>query len=77
MALPLDTGIIADPFMGSGSTVAAAAALGLCCIGVERYPDYFEICKKAIPKLAALPVESALLQPGLFQTSEVSETSEV
>ena len=76
-ALPLGTGIIADPFMGSGSTVAAAEALGLSCIGVERYPEYFEMCKKAIPKLAALPVESALLQPRLFQTSEVSETSEV
>lgn len=65
-ALPLGTGIIADPFMGSGSTVAAAEALGLQCVGVERYPDYFEMCKKAIPKLAAMPVESELLQPALL-----------
>jgi len=64
-ALPLGAGIIADPFMGSGSTIAAAQALGLTCVGVERYPDYFEMCKKAIPKLAALPVASALLQPEL------------
>jgi len=65
-ALPLGAGIIADPFMGSGSTVAAAEALGLPCVGVERYPDYFEMCKKAIPKLAALQVESDLLQPALL-----------
>ena len=65
-ALPVETGIIADPFMGSGSTVAAAEALGLRCIGVERYPDYYEMSKKAIPKLAALPVEHGLLQPALL-----------
>ena len=65
-ALPMGTGIIADTFMGSGSTVAAAEALGLRCIGVERYPDYYKMCKKAIPKLAALSIESTLLQPALF-----------
>src|SRR5262249_50912302 len=37
VALPLGEGIIADPFMGSGSTVAAAEAVGLPCIGVERH----------------------------------------
>lgn len=68
-ALPLGTGIIADTFMGSGSTVAAAEALGLRCIGVERHPEYYEMSKKAIPKLAALSVESTLLQPSLFDES--------
>jgi site-specific DNA-methyltransferase (adenine-specific) len=63
----MGTGIVADTFMGSGSTVAAAEALGLRCIGVERYPDYYEMSKKAISKLAALPIESALLQPSLFE----------
>jgi site-specific DNA-methyltransferase (adenine-specific) len=52
--LPLGEGIIADPFMGSGSTVAAAEALGLHCIGVERYLDYYEMSRIAIPKLAAI-----------------------
>ncbi len=65
-ALPLGTGIIADTFMGSGSTVAATEALGLQCIGIERYPDYYALSKKAIPKLAALPVENSLLQSPLF-----------
>ena len=53
-ALPLGEGIIADPFMGSGSTVAAAEAVGLHSIGVERYSDYYETSRMAIPKLAAL-----------------------
>jgi len=53
-ALPLGEGIIVDPFMGSGSTVAAAEALGLHSIGVERYLDYFEMSRVAIPKLAAI-----------------------
>lgn len=53
-ALPLSKGIILDPFMGSGSTVAAAEAAGLECIGIERYSDYYEMSKEAIPRLAGL-----------------------
>ena len=53
-ALPLGEGIIVDPFMGSGSTVAAAEALGLHSIGVERYLDYYELSRVAIPKLAVI-----------------------
>lgn len=54
--LPLGQGIILDPFAGSGSTLAAAAAQGLEAVGVERDPIYFEMAKAAIPKLAALHV---------------------
>jgi site-specific DNA-methyltransferase (adenine-specific) len=53
-ALPLGEGIIADPFMGSGSTVAAALALGLRCIGVERNPDYFALAQGAVKPLSLL-----------------------
>ncbi|KWT86753.1 DNA-methyltransferase [Candidatus Magnetominusculus xianensis] len=53
-SLPLGEGILADPFMGSGSTIAAAEAIGLYAIGVERYLDYFNIASKAIPELASL-----------------------
>jgi site-specific DNA-methyltransferase (adenine-specific) len=55
-SLPLGTGIVVDPFMGSGSTVAAAEALGLQCIGIERFVDYFEMSMAAIPDLACLDV---------------------
>jgi site-specific DNA-methyltransferase (adenine-specific) len=54
--LPLGKGVIADPFMGSGSTVAAAEAVGLHCIGVERDPAYFEIARTAIPRLSSAEV---------------------
>jgi site-specific DNA-methyltransferase (adenine-specific) len=53
-ALPLGTGIIVDPFMGSGSTIAAAEAMGLTGCGVERIRDYFEMARQAIPRLKAI-----------------------
>ncbi|MBL8134157.1 MAG: site-specific DNA-methyltransferase [Anaerolineae bacterium] len=52
--LPLGIGLIADPFMGSGSTVAAAAAMNLSCIGIERYRDYYEIAVQAVQPLSLL-----------------------
>jgi len=55
-SLPLGVGIILDPFMGSGSTIAAAAACSLRSIGLEVDKDYFEMAKAAIPRLAALRV---------------------
>jgi DNA modification methylase len=51
--LPLGEGTILDPFAGSGSTLAAAEAVGYSCTGVEKDPVYFETAKKAIPRLAA------------------------
>ena len=51
-ALPLGEGIILDPFMGSGSTIAAAAACGLRSIGLEVNDEYFKLASQAIPALA-------------------------
>lgn len=53
-SLPLGKGVIADPFSGSGSTVAAANAVGLSAIGVERHKDYFQMSKVAAPRLAGI-----------------------
>ena len=44
-----------DPFAGSGSTLAAAEALGYRCNGVEINREYYEMAVKSIPRLAELP----------------------
>lgn len=53
-ALPLGEGVVADPFMGSGSTVAAAEAMGVVCVGVERHAQYYEAAPEVIARLATL-----------------------
>lgn len=53
-ALPCGEGVVLDPFMGSGSTIAGAAALGLRSIGVELTDEYFRMAERAIPALAAI-----------------------
>jgi site-specific DNA-methyltransferase (adenine-specific) len=61
-ALPLGRGVVLDPFMGSGSTIAAAEAVGYPSIGIERYADYFSMSREAIPKLAELTTKEAQLR---------------
>ena len=53
-ALPLGTGAILDPFMGSGATVAAARANGLRAIGIEASPEYHNMARQAVPLLTQL-----------------------
>lgn len=51
--LPLGEGVVLDPFCGAGSTLAAAEAMGYASIGIEKDPHYFEMARKALPKLSA------------------------
>ncbi len=53
-SLPLGEGVILDSFAGSGSTLAAAQAVGYASLGVERDAQYFALARTAIPQLAAL-----------------------
>lgn len=55
--LPLGKGIVLDPFAGSGSTLAAAEAVGNRSVGIEKDPQYFKVAVNAIPKLAGLSVK--------------------
>jgi site-specific DNA-methyltransferase (adenine-specific) len=66
-ALPLGKGVVVDPFMGSGSTVAAAEAVGIQAVGLEWFADYFDMASKAANRLslvsARLPGRAS---PALF-----------
>jgi hypothetical protein len=53
-SLPLGTGVVLDPFMGGGSTIAAALSVGYESIGIELDPLFFKMATVAIPRLAAL-----------------------
>ncbi len=53
-SLPLGEGIVLDPFAGSGSTLAAANAIGYESIGVEADPKFVRLAAEAIPKLGSL-----------------------
>jgi DNA modification methylase len=55
-ALPLGTGVVCDPFMGGGSTIGAALAVGYHSIGIEQDPAYFALAERAIPELARLKI---------------------
>lgn len=65
-SLPLGRGIVLDPFMGSGSTVAAAEAVGYASIGIERDSAYYSVAARAIPALAELPTNNS---NGMVRTS--------
>jgi site-specific DNA-methyltransferase (adenine-specific) len=58
-ALPLGEGVILDPFMGSGSTIAAATACGIASIGIESNQEYFDLAVRAIPRRAGLSISEA------------------
>ena len=53
-ALPLERGVILDPFAGSASTLAAANHVGLDSIGVEQSAEYVAVAMKAMPLLEAV-----------------------
>lgn len=58
-ALPLGKGLVLDPFMGGGSTIAAAIAVGYKSIGIEKDRAYFRMSEKAIPALARVTCNGA------------------
>ncbi len=62
------TRTILDPFMGSGTTGAAALQMGRKFIGIEREPKYFDIaCRR---------IEQAMSQGQLFSLAAPTPTQE-
>jgi DNA modification methylase len=53
-SLPLGEGKVLDPFMGAGSTIAAANAIGYESIGVELDGEFFKLAISSVPKLSTL-----------------------
>lgn len=49
--LALGQGVVLDLFCGAGSTLAAAESVGYESIGIKKDPHYFEMTKKALPRL--------------------------
>ena len=72
-ALPLGEGIILDSFMGAGSTIAAACAVGYRSIGIESDPEYYHIAEKAIPRLATLPNNGKTVSGGFTDIASQEE----
>jgi DNA modification methylase len=68
-SLPLGEGVVCDPFAGSGSTLAAANAVGYDSVGVESDPAFVKMAKRAIPKLAGLAIDPVV--PELFDALPV------
>lgn len=61
--LPLGKGVVVDTFAGSGSTLAAAEAVGYESLGVEKDETYFKLACEAIPRLAAYEPNVKNLSP--------------
>lgn len=67
-SLPRKDGVILDPFAGSGSTLAAANAVGYDSIGIEADTNFINIAKHAIPALGAMQ----LINPAIAQLKNAS-----
>jgi site-specific DNA-methyltransferase (adenine-specific) len=60
-SLPLGKGVILDPFMGSGSTIAAANNQGLKSVGVELDEKYFLLARSSIRGLSKLQLNGSAI----------------
>ena len=61
-SLPTGEGVVCDPFMGSGSTLAAAEAVGARAVGVERRQQDVEDSPEIIRRLSQLSVGAVQLE---------------
>src|SRR5439155_11118985 len=62
--LPFGKGVLLDTFAGSGSTLAAAQAVGVRSIGLESVGAYCRLAVRAVPQLASLHANGQLTNGG-------------
>jgi site-specific DNA-methyltransferase (adenine-specific) len=55
--VPLEEGVVFDPFCGAGSTLAAAESLGYDSVGTEVNPEYYGIAQRAITELSKVKAD--------------------
>jgi site-specific DNA-methyltransferase (adenine-specific) len=67
-SLPLGEGRVLDPFMGGGSTIAAAESVGYDSVGVEIDKHYYQIAAGSIASLTTLYVEEEKT-PGVIKSN--------
>ncbi len=51
--------LVADPFLGSGTTLVAAEQLGRRCVGTEISPRYVDVALARFEKLTGKPAKKA------------------
>jgi site-specific DNA-methyltransferase (adenine-specific) len=73
-SLPLGEGVVLDTFMGSGSTIAAARAVGYASIGIESDPEFYTMAVRAVPRLATLAANGNGPRPPAARTPMEQES---